>query len=255
LSAGAGAAGRAGGAAPEDGPAEDVEAPARLAEICAQLGLSLGPTQQRQLLDFLALLQRWGDTYNLTAVREPAQMLTVHLADCLAAAAALERYAGVQRPPTEATPALGRILDVGSGAGLPGVVLAIARPQTTVVCADSVAKKAAFVRQVAGTLQLPNLQAVHDRVEQLRTAPFELVTARAFASLKDLVKATRHLLSPRGVWAAMKGQLPQAELDELPPGIDVFHVEQLAVPGLDASRCLVWMRPRPLAAAAGGPPE
>lgn len=222
------------GAAP--GRTADATAGPPLGAICTELALPLSAVQQRQLLDYLALLERWNHTHNLTAVREPAAMVTLHLADCLAAAAAVQRHASAHR--------VGRILDVGSGGGLPGVVLAIMRPQATVVCVDAVAKKAAFVRQVAGTLQLPNLQAAHSRVERLGSEPFDLITARAFSALNDLVAHTRHLLAAPGVWAAMKGVRPQDEIAALPPEVEVFHVEPLAVPGLTASRCIVWMRPR-----------
>lgn len=182
---------------------------------------------------YLQLLQRWNATYNLTALRDPAQMQTQHLADCQAAVAPLRRELAGRPAPV-------RILDVGSGGGLPGVVLALAEPAWDVTCVDAVGKKAAFVRQVAAELELPNLHAVHARVEVLNRPSFEVVTARAFASLSALVQATRRLLAPGGVWMAMKGRRPDDELAALPPGI-VFHVEPVEVPGLD-QRCLVWMR-------------
>jgi 16S rRNA (guanine527-N7)-methyltransferase len=135
------------------------------------------------------------------------------------------------------------VLDVGSGGGLPGVVLALMRPALDVTCVDAVGKKAAFVRQVAGALALPNLHAVHGRVEALRAPPFELVTSRAFASLADFVRLTRPLLAPGGSWLAMKGKLPADEIAALPADVTVFHVEPIGVPGLDAERCLVWIKP------------
>lgn len=210
---------------------------AAVADLCRQLGLAASEGQLEQLSGFLAQLQRWNMTFNLTAVRDPAQMLVQHLADCLAVLPALER----QR-------AAGRVLDVGSGGGLPGAVIAILRPALDVTCIDAVGKKAAFVRQVAGLLALPNLHAAHGRVEQLKAPPFDLVTARAFASLSDLVKLTRPLLAPGGAWMAMKGRVPDDELAGLPADVEVFHVEPIRVPGLGAQRCLVWMRPRPAAA-------
>lgn len=183
---------------------------------------------------YLALLAQWNAAYNLTAVREPAQMRQLHLADCLAVIEPLRRQIGDR--------ATGRILDVGSGGGLPGVVLALAEPRWDVTCVDSVGKKAAFVRQVAADLALPNLHAEHARVEALRAPPFDVITARAFAALADLVRLTRPLLAKGGVWMAMKGKRPDGEIAALPTAIDAFHVEPLVVPGLDADRCLVWMQ-------------
>jgi 16S rRNA (guanine527-N7)-methyltransferase len=183
---------------------------------------------------YLELLAKWNAAYNLTAVRDPAQMRTQHLADCLAVVAPLRRELG------SATAT--RILDVGSGGGLPGVVLAIAEPGWDVTCVDAVGKKAAFIRQVAGELSLTNLRAEHKRIETLQTTLFNVITARAFASLADLTQLTRNLLAPRGLWMAMKGKRPDEEIAALPPGVGVFHVEPLDVSGLSAERCLVWMR-------------
>jgi 16S rRNA (guanine527-N7)-methyltransferase len=209
---------------------------ADLPALCQPLGLSPSPTQAAALLGFLDLLQRWNSTYNLTAVRDPAAMWTQHLADCLAVVPPVQRLAAH------------RLLDVGSGGGLPGCVLAIMLPAVQVSCVDTVGKKVAFVRQVAGALALPNLQGLHARVENLQKteqAPaFDLITSRAFASLPDFVALTRRHLAPGGVWAAMKGKHPADEIAALPADVDMFHVEQLQVPGLDAERCLVWMRPR-----------
>lgn len=184
---------------------------------------------------FLALLARWNAAYNLTALRDLGQMRTQHLADCLAVLPPLRRHVGVRAA---------RILDVGSGGGLPGVVLAAAEPAWDVTCIDAVGKKAAFVRQAAGELELSNLHVEHARVETLRAPPFDVITARAFAALPEFVRLTRPLLAPGGVWMAMKGKRPDDEIAALPADVEVFHVESLAVPGLDADRCLVWMRPR-----------
>ena len=134
------------------------------------------------------------------------------------------------------------MLDVGSGGGLPGVVAAALIDGLEVTCVDAVGKKAAFVRQVAGTLGLRRLSSVHGRVEQLKLPPFELITARAFASLADQVRLTRAHLASGGQWMAMKGQRPDDEIASLPSDVEVFHVEQLDVPGLGAQRCLIWMR-------------
>jgi len=201
--------------------------------MAASLGVELLPEQQSKLRGYLELLQRWNATYNLTAVRDPAAMLTQHLADCLAILPALSRQA-----------AGGRLLDVGSGGGLPGVVIACGAPGWDVSCVDAVAKKAAFIRQVAGALALTNLHAIHIRIEALTSEPFRVITSRAFASLADFTRLTRPHLAPDGVWMAMKGRVPDDEIEALPPNVDVFHVEQLQVPGLDAQRCLVWMRPK-----------
>ncbi|MEO8297052.1 MAG: 16S rRNA (guanine(527)-N(7))-methyltransferase RsmG [Burkholderiales bacterium] len=207
----------------------------RLRAGAQTLGLTLDAQQLDQLLAYLALLARWNKTYNLTAIRDPEQMLVQHLLDSLAVIAPLVGH-------THEQPS--RLLDVGSGGGLPGVVLAIARPELAVTCVDTVGKKATFIRQVAAELHLPNLQARHARVEALQEAAFDVITARAFASLTDLVRLTRALLSPGGVWMAMKGQHPVDELAALPADVAVFHVEPLLVPELGAERCLVWMAPK-----------
>ena len=215
-------------------PPEALSLRPALAEVCQALGLAIEDTALDRLLAYLALLQRWNATYNLTAVRDPAEMLTQHLADCLAVVGPLRRQLGAA--------ASRRLLDVGSGGGLPGVVLAVLEPAWAVTCVDTVGKKAAFIRQVAVELGLRNLSAEHARVEALKLPPFDLITSRAFASLADFVSLTGHLLAPAGVWAAMKGRTPEAELAALPAGIIVFHVEPLQVPGLDAERCIVWLR-------------
>lgn len=209
------------------------DALATLKSGVAELGLSLTDIQFVQLLDYLALLQKWNKVYNLTAVRDPQDMLTHHLLDSLTAVAPLVRHTG-GRP--------ARVLDVGSGGGLPGVVLAICRPELDVSCVDTVAKKAAFIQQVAASLRLPNLHGIHARVETL-TGPFDLICSRAFAALPDFVSWSRGALAGQGVWMAMKGKHPQAEIDGLPADVQVFHVEPLTVPGLPAERCMVWMRP------------
>ena len=197
------------------------------------LGLDVSAEQQTRLLDHLALIQKWNKVYNLTALRDPAEMLTHHLLDSLTAVAPLRRH-------TQGQPV--RVLDVGSGGGFPGVVLAICMPELEVTCVDTVAKKAAFVQQVAVSLKLPNLRGLHARVESL-TDPYPVICSRAFASLPDFVNWSRPALAEGGVWMAMKGKRPQDEIDALPEGVQVFHVEPLTVPGLDVERCMVWMRP------------
>jgi 16S rRNA (guanine527-N7)-methyltransferase len=207
-----------------------------LATGAQALGLSLSDQQCDALLAYQAMLIKWNQVYNLTAVRKPADMLTHHLLDSLAVLPALQRQLAGQ-------PA--RLLDVGSGGGLPGVVLAIVLPELEVTCVDTVGKKASFIRQVAAELKLRNLNAAHARVEALHLKPFDVITSRAFASLADFTRLTCHLLSDSGVWMAMKGKNPADEIADLPPEWDVFHVEQLAVPGLNAERCLLWIRRAP----------
>ncbi|MBY0454028.1 MAG: 16S rRNA (guanine(527)-N(7))-methyltransferase RsmG [Burkholderiaceae bacterium] len=203
------------------------------------LALDLSDGQIAQLLDFMALLQKWNKVYNLTAVRDPAEMLTHHLLDSLAAVGPLRRYlAQAQSSPA---PAL-RLLDVGSGGGLPGVVFAICCPQLDVSCVDTVAKKAAFIQQAAVTLKLPNLHGIHARVESL-AGPFDVVSCRAFASLPDFTAWSRSALADGAVWLAMKGKHPTDEIAALPADVQVFHVEHLTVPGLEAERCIVWLQP------------
>jgi len=207
------------------------------------LGLELPLPARQQLIEYLALIARWNRVYNLTAVRDPADMLSQHLLDSLAVVPSLRRQLS-RAGSDDLTPARKvRVLDVGSGAGLPGVVLSIVEPGWEVTCVDAVAKKASFIRQVAAELGLPQLQAQHARVEDLPAQPgFDIVTSRAFASLADFVSLTAHLLNPQGCWMAMKGRVPEDELGDLPAGVEVFHVEQLKVPSLEAQRCLVWMR-------------
>lgn len=201
----------------------------------AALGLALPEVQVVQLLDYLDLIQKWNKVYNLTAVRDPAEMLTHHLLDSLAVIRPLRRQ-------TEGKPI--RLLDVGSGAGLPGVVIALCCPEIQVDCVDTVAKKAAFIQQAAVALGLSNLHGLHDRVEKL-TGPYDVIAARAFASLPDFVSWSSGALGEQGVWMAMKGKHPAEEIAALPPQIEVFHVEQLLVPRLDAERCIVWLRRAP----------
>jgi 16S rRNA (guanine527-N7)-methyltransferase len=209
------------------------------------LMLELPPGRIDQLLDFMDLLRRWNGVYNLTAVRDPLGMLRQHLLDSLSILPALNRYRADWARKQPAIDSLLKILDVGSGGGLPGVVLAIAGEGVDVTCIDAVGKKASFIRQAALELGLKNLGAIHNRIEQCAPSlQYDLLTSRAFASLVDFVRVTRHVVKPAGVWAAMKGKHPADEIKQLPDDIDVFHVEPLRVPSQDAERCLVWMRQR-----------
>jgi 16S rRNA (guanine527-N7)-methyltransferase len=213
----------------------------QLEALAPRLGLNLTATEREKLLAYMALIQRWTKVYNLTAVRNTGEMFTHHLLDCLA----------VVIPMRQGTGAVGlgalRLLDVGSGAGLPGVILAMLNPAWQVTCVDAVAKKAAFIRQAAAELGLPNLEGVHGRVEgadTFRKPQFDLVTSRAFASIQDFTTLTRSLLAPQGQWAAMKANLSAEERANIPVDVEMFHVEQLDVPELNEKRCLVWLRPR-----------
>ena len=202
------------------------------------LGLNVTEAQQRQLLSYMALIQKWNKVYNLTALKTPQEILTHHLLDSLSSISPLLRYLaqGAKGVDQEI-----ELLDVGSGGGLPGVVIAICCPSIRVTCVDAVSKKAAFVQQVAASLKLSNLRGLHARVESLK-GPFDVVCSRAFASLPDFVNWSVGALSGQGVWMAMKGKLPEAEMAALPSFAEVFHVEQLQVPGLAADRCMVWMK-------------
>lgn len=227
---------------------------ATLVNAASTLGLDLADAQIDLLLAYMDWLHKWNKVYNLTALRHPDEMLSHHLIDSLTAVDPLRRHIASQRqqgalPQTDPV----HVLDVGSGGGLPGVVLAICLPDDVrVTCVDTVNKKAAFIQQVAVALRLPNLKGLHARVETVQGG-FDVVTSRAFASLVDFTAWSRKALQPGAVWMAMKGKHPTEELAALAArsasqaeaGVDVFHVEPLHVPGLDAERCMVWMRPAP----------
>lgn len=198
----------------------------------AALGVELSDIQATRLLDHMALMAKWNRVYNLTAVRRPAEMLSQHVLDSLTALLPLDREC----------PDAKRLLDVGSGAGFPGVVIAVMRPDVQVTCIDAVGKKAAFLRQVGAELRLPNLTALHGRVETLQAPPFDVIASRAYAALGEFTRQTRYLGTPATRWLAMKGRRPDDEMAALPSDIRVFHVEHVSIPGLDVERCLVWMR-------------
>lgn len=208
-----------------------------LADGVAELGVALDSQQLDRLARYAELLQRWNRVHNLTAV-EPGQTLTLHLLDSLAIVPVIAtRMKGRAAP---------RTLDVGAGAGLPGIPLAIARPELRVTLLDKVQKKVAFLQQAQVELNLQNVEAVHARAEDYRVVPFDLIVARAFAALSELVRLTRHLLASDGCWCAMKGTLPQAEIDELGrvrPRVRVAQVVKLRVPRLDAERHLILIEP------------
>jgi len=193
-----------------------------------QLGLDLPGAVIDKLLAYLELLVKWNKVHNLTAVRDPEEMVTLHLLDSLSV--------------LPYVPA-GRLLDVGSGAGLPGIILAICRPDLQVTTIDAVQKKASFMRQAKAELQIDNLQVVAGRVEQLKPElPFDTVISRAFSEIALFIKLTKHLIAEEGLWLAMKGQMPQGELEAI--SLKPSKVELLAVPGLDAQRHLVFLPAR-----------
>lgn len=211
----------------------------RLAQGAAALQVPLDARAPGQLLDYLALLQKWNAVYNLTAIRDPAEMLVAHVLDSLAILPLLLRL-GVRH-----------ILDVGSGAGLPGIPLAIAKPDWRVDLVDAVQKKVAFQTQVKAQLQLANLHCHHGRIEVL-TLPEkpDCIVSRAFASLADMAAGAGHLLAAGGVMVAMKGQRPDVEIAALPSAWAVREIADLAVPGLAAERCAVVLQPIAAGASA-----
>lgn len=200
---------------------------AQLAAGVAELGLEIGPGTQTKLLAYLELMAKWNRVYNLTALRNPGEWVTHHLLDSLSV------LPHVQGP---------LVVDVGSGAGLPGLVLAMVRPEWNIVSVEAVDKKAAFQRQVAAELALANVRIEGRRVEDVvLEGGADTVVSRAFSSLADFVNLTRHLLKPGGQWAAMKGKLPEGEIAALPKGVKVRQIVELKVPGLNAERCVVLM--------------
>jgi 16S rRNA (guanine527-N7)-methyltransferase len=189
------------------------------------LGLTLERDIQQRLLDYIALIEKWNRVYNLTAIREPEKMVSHHLLDSLAVAPHLHAK---------------RLLDVGSGAGLPGIPLALAKPDTHVTLLDSNHKKAAFLNQAVMELKLKNAEVCSERVESWQTQNrFDVIISRAFSDMGEFVRITRHLLAPGGMFAAMKGLHPYEEIDKLPPGCKVQQVLPLAIPGLEGARHLV----------------
>ena len=220
------------------GPSHLLNIPLDLARGIDALGLRVTEAQQHQLLSYMDLIQKWNKFYNLTALRSPQEILTHHVLDSLSVITPLLRHIEQNKLSEQPTVSL---LDVGSGGGLPGVVIAICCPFVRVTCVDTVSKKAAFIQQAAASLRLPNLQGVHARVEGL-SGPFDLICSRAFASLPDFVSWSLGALAHDGVWMAMKGKTPEDEMAALPSSAEVFHVEQLKVPGLEADRCVVWMK-------------
>jgi 16S rRNA (guanine527-N7)-methyltransferase len=197
----------------------------QLAQGCAELGLQVPAKTQRKLLDYLALIAKWNRVHNLTAVRDSTKMVSAHLLDCLAAAPHLEAAT---------------ILDVGSGAGLPGIPLALLRPAARVTLLDSNHKKAAFLRQAVIELGLDNAEVVSERVENWQPPhTFDLVISRAFSDLADFLRLAGKHVSAEGTIATMKGVYPHAELAEMSPEYKLRNVVLLKIPGMPAARHLV----------------
>lgn len=209
---------------------------ARLKSAAASLGLEISEGQQTLLLDYLAQLQRWNRSYNLTAIRDVEQMLIQHIFDSLAVVKPIQEilYKNTVK---------GTIVDVGSGAGLPGTVIATLCPETAVHCVDTVEKKATFIRYVAGILRLSNLHAHHARIESLPPFEADIVISRAFASLLDFATLAGRHVREGGYLLAMKGREPADEIAELQGKTSwrVARLEPLEVPELEARRCLVWL--------------
>nr|WP_314543842.1 16S rRNA (guanine(527)-N(7))-methyltransferase RsmG [uncultured Massilia sp.] len=203
-----------------------------LADGIAEMNLAVTSAQQEQLMDYLGLMFKWNSVYNLTSLRDPMQMVTHHLLDSLAAVPA---FASARN-----------VLDVGSGGGLPGIVLAIVRPDMNVAMIDTVHKKTAFLTQVKAQLSLANVTVYTARVEQLQiaeSARFDVITSRAFADLSDFVNWSSHLLAEGGRYIALKGTAPRDEQQRLPGEWKVSGVEPLQVPRLGAERHLVFIEP------------
>ena len=210
----------------------------QLEQACSALLLSPSDKQKTQMLEYLSQLLKWNKTYNLTAIRDPEQALIQHVFDSLAVIPPIIEYLSEHHIKTPT------ILDVGSGAGLPAVILGVMIPTSQICCVDPVDKKMTFVRQVAGILNLSNLDAIHKRVEDLECGPYDVVISRAFASLEDFASLAGSKVKTKGLLLAMKGKHPQEEIESLEKNTSwtVEKIEPVKVPQLDAQRCLVWMK-------------
>lgn len=211
----------------------------QLNQACVTLSLTPTQEQKERLLEYLNQLIKWNKTYNLTAIRMPGQALVQHIFDSLAVIKPL-----IQNLFQSQSAQLKTVLDVGSGAGIPGVIIAIMVPEITVTCIDTVEKKMSFVRQVSGVLSLTNLHAVHQRVEMLEDGPYDIVISRAFASLKDFAMLAGNRVAINGTLLAMKGKEPHDEIQALNETTAWYaeSTEILSVPQLSAQRCLVWLK-------------
>lgn len=203
----------------------------------SELGMDSDATKAEQLLAYLQQLQHWNRAYNLTAIRKPEEMLVQHVFDSLSVVPALRR----QRAGRDTL-----LADMGSGGGLPGIIVAICQPGWQIVCVDAVGKKIAFIRQAAGALGLNNVRAIHGRIETLDSLQADIVISRAFASLADFVEVAAHHRGPGGVLMAMKGQYPHEEHQQLESaGLWTVHSHiELQVPQMTAQRCLLELAPK-----------
>ena len=216
--------------------AERALTPAEIIGGARELGLDLTAEQGDRLARYAALLVRWNAVHNLTSIDAPSSVLSRHLLDSLSVLSPIARIFGESQI---------SVLDIGSGGGLPGIPLAVARPDWRVALLDKVEKKVAFLVQARLELGLANVECIHGRAEDLSAAPFDLIVSRAFASLEDFVRVSRHLLAPGGRWAAMKGALPSAEIEALAqttPDVRVVDIVKLDVPRLGAERHLILLQ-------------
>ena len=191
------------------------------------LGVSLPQAARKSLLGYRDLLAKWNRTYNLTSITEPAQMISHHLLDSLAVLPHLP---------------IGRVIDIGTGPGLPGIPLSIARPEQQFVLLDSNGKKTRFINQVVGELGLHNVTVINERVENYRPEKrFDVVISRAFATINDMLEASTHLVTEKGLFLAMKGKYPHSEVEQLPRGFELISAVPLTIKGLDAERHLLML--------------
>jgi 16S rRNA (guanine527-N7)-methyltransferase len=193
-----------------------------------QMNINLTVPQQLQLLAFVELLKKWNSTYNLTALRNDQDVISHHILDSLTLLPYVERARG--------------LIDVGSGGGMPGIPVAIARPDLPVALLDANSKKTSFLQQAVIELGLSNVQVITERVEAMVGEQFDVITSRAFAELNDFVTITKQLMAKDGYWAAMKGVYPYEEIERLPENVELVQVDKLSVPHLDAERHMVLVR-------------